>query len=448
MMKKIRNSGPIRCRVKPPGSKSITNRALICAAVSVGKSRLSGVLESEDTLVMMDALRLLGLQIRHDSEDATLEMEGNGGRFPNRQAEIYTANSGTTARFLTAALVATQGCRYRIFGKPRMHERPIGDLISALKQLGADIRTETGNDCPPVLIGENGRFGGLADISGNMSSQFLSALLMAAPLSETDVTLNVQGELVSVPYIRMTLEVMRSFGVLVEATDDFSRFFIDRNCHFGKAIADQSLRCDDKIFCYDIEPDASAAGYFLAAAAVCGGSATIEGLSQNSLQGDIEFCRCLEQMGCRIRFDANTTTVFGPDGDAALRGITVDMNAISDTVMTLGVVALFAKGPTRITNVAHIRHKETDRIAALACELRKFGATVNEFADGLEIVPPSIFPEGEIAVDTYDDHRMAMSFAIAGLRIPGVVIRNPECVSKTYPRFFDDLENILTSTQS
>ena len=431
MVKKIRNTGPICCRLRVPGSKSITNRALICAALSEKKTKLTGVLDSEDTQVMIEALRSLGLQIMHNKELAVIEIEGCGGRFPNRKAEIYTANSGTTARFLTAVLAATTGCNYRVYGKPRMHERPIGDLIAALQQLRCDIRSENGNDCPPVLIGGNGQFGGNASIAGNISSQFLSALLMAAPISDSGVTLTVQGELVSVPYIRMTLEVMRAFGVTVEAADDFSQFSFDADSGYGKKTAAET-------FCYDIEPDASAASYFFAAAAVTGGSATIAGLSQNSLQGDIDFCRCLEQMGCRVQFADNSTTVTGIGNK--LRGITVDMNAISDTVMTLGVVALFAEGATRITNVGHIRHKETDRIAALACELRKFGARVDEFANGLEIVPPETFPENEIAIDTYDDHRMAMSFAVAGLRVPHVVIRNPECVAKTYPRFFDDFE--------
>ena len=431
MVKKVRNSGPICCHLRVPGSKSITNRALICAALSEKKTKLTGVLDSEDTQVMIDALRSLGLQIMHDKKLAIIEIEGCGGRFPNRKAEIYAANSGTTARFLAAALAATTGCNYRVYGKPRMHERPIGDLIVALQQLGCDIHSENGNNCPPIIIGENGQFSGCASIAGNISSQFLSALLMAAPVSDSGVILTVQGEMVSVPYIRMTLEVMYAFGVTVEAADDFSQFAFDPGSGYRKKTAIET-------FCYDIEPDASAASYFFAAAAVTGGSATIDGLSQNSLQGDINFCRCLEQMGCRVQFADNSTTVTGIGNK--LRGITVDMNAISDTVMTLGVVALFAEGATRITNVGHIRHKETDRIAALARELRKFGARVDEFADGLEIVPPKTFPESEIAIDTYDDHRMAMSFAIAGLRVPNVVIRNPECVAKTYPRFFDDFE--------
>jgi len=431
MVKKILVSRPIYCTVRPPGSKSMTNRALVCAALSDYASCLTGALDSEDTRVMIYALRSLGLTVEHNPDQSTVYVEGYGGIFPNKQAEIYVANSGTTARFLTAVLAATKDCSYRIYGKPRMHERPIGDLISALRQLGADIQTETGNDCPPVLIGKNGSFAGKAKVSGEISSQFLSALLMAAPLSASEVVLSVQGELVSKPYIQMTLEVMRAFGATVEAAEDFSRFRIPATSHYTQKQAET--------FHYAIEPDASAASYFFAAAAVTGGTVTVHSLSQNSLQGDMGFCRCLELMGCRVQYDVDSTTVTAPP-NGKLRGITADMNAISDTVMTLGVVALFAQGTTRVTNVAHIRHKETDRIAALACELRKFGAAVTEFDDGLEITPPQAFPEGENAIDTYDDHRMAMSFAIAGLRVPGVTIRDPGCVAKTYPGFFDDLE--------
>jgi len=431
MMKKILISRPIYCNIRPPGSKSITNRALVCAALSGHVSCLTGALDSEDTRVMIDALRSLGLTVEHNPEQATICVDGCSGIFPDRQAEIYVANSGTTARFLTAVLAASKDCNYKIYGKPRMHERPIGDLISALRRLGADVRSESGNDCPPVLIETKGRFAGNTQVSGEISSQFLSALLMAAPLSPSEVVLSVQGELVSKPYIKMTLEVMQAFGARVDAADDFSQFRIPATVRYSQEQAGP--------FYYAVEPDASAASYFFAAAAVTGGTVTVNGLSQNGLQGDMAFCHCLEQMGCRVQCDADSTSVSAPQ-EGLLRGITVDMNAISDTVMTLGVVALFAQGPTRVTNVAHIRHKETDRIAALACELRKFGAAVTEFDDGLEIVPPKAFPQGEIAIDTYDDHRMAMSFAIAGLRVPGVVIRDPGCVAKTYPGFFDDLE--------
>jgi len=437
IVKKILVSRPINCNVRPPGSKSITNRALVCAALSDHTNCLSGVLDSEDTRVMIDALRSLGLTIDHNPEQKTICIEGCGGIFPNKQTEIYVANSGTTARFLTAVLATTKDCSYRIHGKSRMHERPIGDLISALHQLGADVRSESENNCPPVLISQNGVFAGDARISGEISSQFLSALLMAAPLSSSEVVLSVEGELVSKPYIKMTLEVMRAFGARVDAADDFSQFHVATTTRYTQE--------HTGTFRYDVEPDASAASYFFAAAVVTGGTVTVNGLSKNSLQGDMGFCDCLEQMGCQVQYDVDSTTVTAPL-NGKLRGITVDMNAISDTVMTLGVVALFAQGVTRVTNVAHIRHKETDRIAALACELRKFGAVVTEFDDGLEIVPPTEFPDGEIVIDTYDDHRIAMSFAIAGLRISGVLIRDPDCVVKTYPGFFADLEKASKSS--
>ncbi|MDR1491999.1 MAG: 3-phosphoshikimate 1-carboxyvinyltransferase [Planctomycetaceae bacterium] len=427
---KIRLSDPIQCTVFPPGSKSVTNRALICAALSNGTALLNHALDSEDTQVMLEALRTLGLSVRHDKEQAAMTVTGNGGTFPNVSAEIYVGNSGTTARFLTAALAASQNCRYRIYGKPRMHERPIGDLLTALRQLGADVQSETGNDCPPVLIGGQRTFGGVATVNGAISSQFMSALLLASPISRSGVTLQVNGELVSKPYIQMTLDVMRAFGVCVDAADDFSRFTTNGRYNISA----------ERPFEYDIEPDASAASYFFAAAAVTGGSATVPHLTEKSLQGDMNFCRILEQMGCRVKFDSASTTVIGGE---TLHGIAADMNAISDTVMTLGVTALFAKRTTRITNVAHIRRKETDRIAALAKELRKFGAAVKEWEDGLAITPPAAFPEGKISIDTYDDHRMAMSFAIAGLKIAGVEINDPNCVAKTYPKFFDDLDKII-----
>ena len=418
-------SAPIHATITPPGSKSITNRALICAALTQGKSFLTGVLDSEDTQVMITALKQLGVPVDHDLENNTIEIEGNGGKFPVKNAEIYVANSGTTARFLTAMLAAspTRGGVYRIHGKERMHERPIGDLLLALQNLGADVRSERENDCPPLVIGPNGSLAGETSIPGTISSQFLSAILMVAPAGKHDITLRVSGELVSKPYIAMTLEVMKSFGATIDFREDFSEFCLPAGSRYEPTH-------------YSIEPDASAASYFFAAAAITGGTVRVEGLTEKSFQGDIDFCRCLERMGCTLKFGETSATITG----LPLHGIDVDMNAISDTVMTLGVVALFAEGPTRIRNVAHIRHKETDRIAALACELRKLGAAIEEKEDGLIITPQTLHGA---EIDTYDDHRMAMSFAIAGLKIPGVVIRDPLCVAKTYPRFFEDLNFVI-----
>lgn len=415
----IKPCGPIHASVRPPGSKSITNRALVCAALAQGKSLLSGALESEDTQVMVDALRQLGIGIETDWSQAVLRVTGCNGKLPAAAASLYVANSGTTVRFLAATVALGQG-EYRLDGTARMRERPIQDLLDSLAQLGVTAESETGTGCPPVVIRACGLAGGQARVRGDVSSQFLSGLLLAAPYARQPVELIVEGELVSQPYIHMTLAVMQSFGVQV-TEHDLRRFEIPTAGYTGRD--------------YAIEPDASAASYLFAAAAITGGEVAVRGLSRASLQGDVGFVDCLAQMGCRVQCDSDSITVTG----GPLRGIEVDMNAISDTVQTLGAVALFAEGPTTVRGVAHIRHKETDRIAALATELRKLGAEVQEFADGLRIQPRPLRP-AQIA--TYHDHRMAMSLALVGLRTPGVIILDPGCTAKTYPRFFTDLAAI------
>ncbi|HYO26276.1 MAG TPA: 3-phosphoshikimate 1-carboxyvinyltransferase, partial [Lacipirellulaceae bacterium] len=403
-------AGPVRGTIRPPGSKSITNRALVCAALAQGESVLTGGLDSEDTRVMIAALGALGIRVAAEERGRVLRVAGCGGSIPAKRAELFVANSGTTMRFLTA-LVALGHGEYRLDGVPRMRERPMGDQAEALRLLGADVVCEGAGECPPIVVRGNGLPGGAAAVGGGTSSQFLSGLLMAAPYAQRDVRLTVSGPLVSAPYVGMTRRVMESFAAEVAATADY------REIQVSCAKRYQGRQ-------YAIEPDASAASYFLAAAAITGGRVTIQGLSRNSLQGDVAFATCLEEMGAVVAFDDDSITVEG----RPLAGVDVDMNAISDTVPTLAVVALFAKGRTRISNVAHIRHKETDRIAALACELRKLGAEVEEFADGLTIEPRTIQPA---AIDTYNDHRMAMSFALAGLRAPGLTINDPGCVGKT-----------------
>jgi 3-phosphoshikimate 1-carboxyvinyltransferase len=417
----IQTSGPIHGSIRPPGSKSITNRALPCAALADGVSTLRGALDSEDTRVMIDCLARLGIQVESDDGGATLRVHGCGGKIPAKQADLFVGNSGTTIRFLTALVTLGEGV-YRLDGIPRMRERPIGDLIAALGQLGADVRSETGKGCPPVVVEARGLAGATTHVRGDISSQYLSGLLMTAPYARSGFDIVVDGELVSQPYVLMTLAVMRSFGVVI-ASDRLSRFQIP---------APRKYHAID----YDIEPDASAASYFWAAAAITGGRVTVEGLSKASLQGDVAFCDCLAQMGCEVRYEQHATTVTG----GKLRGINIDMNAISDTVQTLAAVAVFAEGPTTITGVGHIRHKETDRIGDLAREVRKFGATVDELPDGLRITPPAKLQAATI--DTYHDHRMAMSLALVGLRVPGVVINAPGCTAKTYPHFFSDLARI------
>jgi len=413
----IQPSGPLRASIRPPGSKSITNRALVCAALARGESTLSGALDSDDTRVMIEGLGRLGITVEHDRQAAVIRLAGCDGCPPAERAELFVGNSGTTVRFLTALVTLGKGT-FRLDGTPRMRERPIGDLLDALGQLGADARSEGQNGCPPVVVRATGLPGGRATVAGDISSQFLSGLLMAAPCARGTVESAVRGELVSKPYIETTLAVMGAFGVDV-AHDELRRFTIPAPVPYrGRT--------------YAIEPDASAAGYFFAAAAITGGEVTVEGLSRQSLQGDVAFCDCLERMGCRVEYGSDAITVAG----GPLRGIEADMNAISDTVQTLSAVALFADGPTTVRGVAHIRHKETDRLGALATELRKLGAGVEELDDGLRITPAE--PHGAW-IDTYDDHRMAMSLALVGLRVPGVAIRDPGCTAKTYPRFFDDL---------
>ncbi len=420
--------GPIFGSIRPPGSKSITNRALVCAALAEGPSLLTGALDSEDTRVMIESLRRLGIAVEHDRAACTLNVSGCGGRIPSPGAELYVANSGTSMRFLTALVGLGQGT-FRIDGVARMRQRPIQDLLDALTQLGVEAVAESAGGCPPVIVHGRGLRGGTATIAGDISSQFLSGLLMAAPYAQQPVELVVVGDLVSKPYVEMTLAVMRAFGATVES-HELKRFRVSPQRYTGRE--------------YPIEPDASAASYFFAAAAVAGGRVEVQGLSRDSLQGDIRFCDCLTRMGCDVRYESDRTVV-GREPGRPLQGIEVDMNAISDTVQTLGVVALFAHGPTTITGVAHIRHKETDRIAALATELRKLGAAVEEREDGLRIVPG---PLHGAEIETYDDHRMAMSLAIAGLVVPGVVIRNPGCTAKTYPRFFDDLQSLTRNRPS
>ena len=416
---------PPRVQVRVPGSKSITNRALVLAALTTagdGACLLEGALQSEDTEVMVECLRQLGFGLDVRWPEATVRVGAShcGPRIPAPQAELFVANSGTTMRFLTALVALGKG-RYRLDGVPRMRERPIDDLLSALGQLGAHATSETRNGCPPVLVEARGLKGGQVRIKGDISSQFLSGLLMACPFAEADTVIEVEGVLVSIPYVAMTLAMMREFGLRAE-TDAYRSFHIPGKQGGG-------------VRRYAIEPDASAASYFLGAAAITGGTIAVEGLGAQSLQGDLRFADVLNQMGCRVEIGAQGITVQG----TPLRGLDVDMNDISDTVMTLAAVACFAEGPTTIRNVAHIRHKETDRLQALAAELRRIGARVVEFADGLTIHPA---PVHGAEVETYNDHRMAMSLALVGLKVPGIVIKNPACVAKTYPRFFDDLEKL------
>jgi 3-phosphoshikimate 1-carboxyvinyltransferase len=414
---------PPEASVRVPGSKSITNRALVLAALAShgGECRINGALRSEDTEVMVDALRALGYRVYPDwaAEVIGLLPPGSVSVVPAGEADLFVANSGTSMRFLTALAALGHG-RYRLDGVTRMRERPLDDLLVALRRLGVDAGSERGDGRPPVVVRANGLAGGDVTIRGDVSSQFLSGLLMAAPYAADEVGITVEGPLVSEPYVDMTLAMMRQFGAEV--------------CRVGgQFVVPAPQRYVARS--YDVEADASSASYFWAAAAICGGEVEVRGLSAVGLQGDARFVRVLREMGCRVTYCPSEVTVYG----APLHGIDVDMCDISDTVMTLAAVACFAEGPTTVRNVAHVRHKETDRLAALAAELRRLGAGVEEHADGLTITPR---PLHGAEVETYNDHRMAMSLALVGLRLPGVVIKNPGCVAKTYPGFFTDLDKL------
>ncbi|MCL4109590.1 UNVERIFIED_CONTAM: hypothetical protein GTU68_049183 [Idotea baltica] len=411
-------SGPVVGSIRPPGSKSLTNRALIIAALAEGTTSLTGVLDSVDTRVMFESLNRLGISAVHDSTNHTATISGCGNKIPGSHAELYLENSGTSIRFLTA-LCSTATGTFKLDGNTRMRERPIVDLVTAINQIGPSITCVSETGCPPVSIESSGWNAGKLAVKAKMSSQYLSAILMAAPTARGSVAIEIEGERVSQPYIDMTTAVMKQFGVDVSETED------------GYSVAPQTYSACQ----YSIEPDASAASYFFAAAAITGGRVTVEGLSRNALQGDVNFINALEKMGCVVTSDDTSITVEGKP----LQGIDIDMNAISDTAQTLAAVAVFADGPTTIRNIKHNRYKETDRIAAVATELRQLGIEVEERDDGMTIHPGAVQPA---TVETYDDHRMAMSFALIGLKADGVRIADPDCTSKTYPNFFADLSNL------
>jgi 3-phosphoshikimate 1-carboxyvinyltransferase len=428
---------PINASVCVPGSKSITNRALLIAALADGKTRLTNALFSDDSLYFAKALQSLGFEIRFAEEEHEMTVSGLGGRIPATRSSLFVGNAGTAARFLTAFLTLGTG-EFILDGDPRMRERPIGDLIEALRSLGATLGpanpadwsmiTDYSQVCPPVKIIAAGLPGGKTQIAGDVSSQYLSALLMIAPYAKKPVEVSLSTGLNSKPYVEMTLSIMRDFGVEIQK---------DENRSFRIPIKHYQPRT-----IYEIESDASAASYFFAAPAICGGTVRVENIFLNSKQGDMAFLDVLRQMGCAISEKDRSITVTGPP---ELLGMDVDMRDIPDTAQTLAVLAPFASSPTRIRGIASARVKETDRIHATGTELARLGVRVEEHADGLTIHPCRHFVPATI--QTYNDHRMAMAFSLAGLRVSGVTIENPDCVSKTFPNFFGVLET-LRSNQS
>jgi len=409
-----------------PGSKSISNRTLLLAALAEGVTEVKALLASDDTRHMLAALKQLGVSWAQHNDSRDYRVEGVGGEFPVKRADLFLGNAGTAFRPLTAALALSHG-DYNLSGVPRMHERPIGDLVDALRQLGADIAYLGNEGYPPLAVKPAQIKAGRASVRGNVSSQFLTALLMAAPLARQDVTIEVVGELISKPYIEITLNLMRRFGVEVDRS----------GWNYFKIRADSHYRSPGVIH---VEGDASSASYFLAAAAIGGGPVRVEGVGKDSIQGDVCFAAALVQMGARMEWGDSWIEVRGPES-GHLTAIDLDCNHIPDAAMTLAVAALFADGTTKLTNIASWRVKETDRIAAMATELRKVGATVEEGADFIRVTPPAkLIPN--VAIDTYDDHRMAMCFSLVALGGVPVRINDPKCVAKTFPDYFNVLASI------
>jgi 3-phosphoshikimate 1-carboxyvinyltransferase len=423
-------SAPLSGAALVPGSKSLTNRLLILSALATPSeatrpaSELSGALRSEDTELMVAALTQLGIPILTEWALDRLSVTAVPRSKWANEGDFYCGNSGTTLRFLAAALALGRG-RFRLDGSPRMRERPIEDLLEALRQLGVAAWTEKGNGCPPISIETSGLRGGYACLRGDKSSQFASALLMAAPLADGPETIvELRPPVVSLPYLHLTLRCVRAAGAVIHDEQPLSSAGARWRIPGRQRLPPRT---------WTIEPDATAASYFLAAAAITGGRVEVPKLSTSSWQGDVGFVFVLKKMGCTV--EADPLAVRG----GPLQGIDVDLNDMSDTVMTLASVALFAAGPTRIHNVAHVRLKESDRLQALAAELRKTGAQVQDFADGLEIHPA---PLHGARLETYNDHRLAMAFALIGLRVPGLIIVNPGCVAKTFPGYFTELARL------
>jgi 3-phosphoshikimate 1-carboxyvinyltransferase len=410
-----------------PGSKSISNRTLLLAALCTGATEVKGLLDSDDTQVMLAALKTLGVTWQRHGDTDDYRVEGVGGVFPVKQAVLFMGNAGTAIRPLTAAL-ALSGGEYTLSGVARMHERPIGDLVDGLKQIGADITYMSNAGFPPILISpakihvsEN------IKVRGDVSSQFLTALLMALPLTGENATIEIVGELISKPYVEITLNLLQRFGIKVERRG-WQQFFI---------AGGQGYQSPGTMH---VEGDASSASYFLAAGAIGGGPVRVTGVGKNSIQGDVKFADTLQQMGAQISWGDDWIEA---SGNGKLKAIDADLNHIPDAAMTIAIAALFADGTTTIRNIASWRVKETDRISAMATELRKLGATVEEGADFIRVTPPQTWQAATI--DTYDDHRMAMCFSLASLGGVAVRINDPACVNKTFPGYFAEFARIKNS---
>lgn len=418
-------NGPVEAIVTVPGSKSITNRALLCAALAVGTTRLTGVLQAEDTAAMLECVAALGAGVEvHPADPTVVAVTGVAGRWKPGPITVNARMSGTTARFIAPSLLLGSG-GYTLDGTESMRERPMRDVLDAIGAIGGRVESRQGGRLPiTVMSSEDPTTGGhppVVEVLGSVSSQFLSGLLLTAPCLGDGALISCSGDLVSRPYVDMTIAVMASFGALVEEVEP-GVFRVNP----GGYVAPTE---------YSVEPDASAASYPLGVAAIAGGTVTIRGLGRGSTQGDLRFASILGDMGADVLIGDSSTTVTG----AALRGISVDMADCSDTAQTLAVVAVFADGPTTVTGIESSRKKETDRLAAVVAELNRCGVRAEEHADGFTIYPGPVQPS---IVQTYRDHRMVMSFSLLGLRSPGIEIADPGCVAKTFPGFFDVFESM------
>ena len=409
--------------VRIPGSKSLSNRILLLAALAEGATTITNLLDSDDVKHMLNALSQLGIRYELSEDRTECTLQGAGQALGATASELFLGNAGTAMRPLCAALCLGEG-EYHLTGEPRMYERPIGDLVDALRELGADITYLGDKNYPPLLIKANGLNGGEVSIKGNISSQFLTALLMAAPMASEDLIINVDGELVSKPYIDITLHTMALFGVNV-INDNYERFTIKSG---------QTYRSPGEVM---VEGDASSASYFLAAAAIAGGTVRVYGVGADSVQGDKRFAEVLEAMGASVTYGPTYIEV---TRGATLKAVDMDMNHIPDAAMTIATTALFAEGTTAIRNIYNWRVKETDRLSAMATELKKVGATVVEGDDFIEVTPPAQLTHA--AIDTYDDHRMAMCFSLVCLSNTPVTINDPGCTRKTFPEYFDLFKQI------
>jgi 3-phosphoshikimate 1-carboxyvinyltransferase len=410
--------------IKLPGSKSISNRTLLLAALAEGATHIRDLLASDDTARMLDALKILGVPLEKTGAD-DWKVTGMGGAFQVKEADLFLGNAGTAFRPLTAAL-ALSGGHYKLSGVARMHERPIGDLVDALRQAGADIHYLANDGFPPLEIFPSAVSGNKVSVRGNVSSQFLTALLMALPLTGQETTIEVVGELISKPYIEITLNLMARFGVHVQR-NDWHSFTIPANSRY---------RSPGELW---VEGDASSASYFLAAGAIGRGPVRVEGIGKQSIQGDVRFAEALELMGTQITMGDHWIEA---KSTGKLKALDLDCNHIPDAAMTLAIAALYADGTTTLRNIASWRVKETDRISAMATELRKVGATVEEGADYIRVTPPATLTPNA-AIDTYDDHRMAMCFSLVSLGGVPVTINDPKCVAKTFPDYFDRFGEVV-----